>query len=152
MDQLPPRIVRFRLRLNRYDYSIHDVAGKELHTADALSRAPLRESNHRETNEVAEIEKYVEMTTSTLPASGSRLDKYCQAQRNDEICRQVIEFCGNGWPQRQRVKGVLSLYWKERGSLTMNNGLLMYNDRIVIPQSLQKETMMNALYKQSNNY
>ena len=82
------------------------------------------------------------MTTSTLPASGSRLDKYCQAQRNDEICRQVIEFCGNGWPQRQRVKGVLSLYWKERGSLTMNNGLLMYNDRIVIPQSLQKETMM----------
>ena len=33
LDQLPPRIVRFRLKLNRYDYSIHYVAGKELHTA-----------------------------------------------------------------------------------------------------------------------
>ncbi len=36
----------------------------------------------------------------------------------------------------------MATYWKERGSLTMNNSLLMYNDRIVIPQSLQKETMM----------
>ena len=98
-------------------------------------------SDQRDTKEVAEIEEYVEMTTATLPASGSRLDEYRQAQRKDEICSQVIEFCSNGWPQRQKVKGVLTLFWKERGSLTMNNNLLMYNDRIVIPQPLQKETL-----------
>ncbi len=35
---------------------------------------------------------------------------------------------------------VKSIFERER--FINNNGLLMYNDRIVIPQSLQKETMM----------
>ena len=41
LDSLPPRIVRFRLRLARYDYTISHVPEKLLHTADTLSRAPL---------------------------------------------------------------------------------------------------------------
>ena len=41
LDSLPPRILCFRLRLMRYDYEIKYVPGKLLHTADALSRAPL---------------------------------------------------------------------------------------------------------------
>ena len=36
----PPRILRFRLHLWRYDYRIEHVAGKSLFTADTLSRAP----------------------------------------------------------------------------------------------------------------
>ena len=40
LNNLPPRILRFRLRLARFDYSISHVPGKMLHTADALSRAP----------------------------------------------------------------------------------------------------------------
>ena len=41
LDCLPPRILRFRLRLNRFSYDIKHVPGKELYTADTLSRAPL---------------------------------------------------------------------------------------------------------------
>ena len=41
LDNLPPRILRFRLRLNRFDFTIHHVPGKELYTADTLSRAPI---------------------------------------------------------------------------------------------------------------
>ena len=37
---LPARILRFRLRLNRFNYAIHHTPGKEMHTADTLSRAP----------------------------------------------------------------------------------------------------------------
>ena len=44
LDSLPPRILRFRLRLMRYDYEIKHVPGKLLHTADALSRAPLKDT------------------------------------------------------------------------------------------------------------
>ena len=40
LDTLPPRILRFRLLLGRYDYSIKHVSGKFLFTAEALSRAP----------------------------------------------------------------------------------------------------------------
>ena len=42
LDSLPPRVVRFRLRLMRFDYIIKHVPGKSLHTADTLSRAPLK--------------------------------------------------------------------------------------------------------------
>ena len=41
LDSLPPRVLRFRLRLDRFSYDITHVPGKELYTADTLSRAPL---------------------------------------------------------------------------------------------------------------
>ena len=40
LDTLPPRILRFRLRLARFDFTIQHVPGKLLCTADALSQAP----------------------------------------------------------------------------------------------------------------
>ena len=37
LDSLPPRVLRFRLRLDRFNYSIKHVPGKLLYTADTLS-------------------------------------------------------------------------------------------------------------------
>ena len=37
LDNLPPRVLRFCLRLMRFDYQISHVPGKYLYTADALS-------------------------------------------------------------------------------------------------------------------
>ena len=37
LDSLPPRVLRFRLRLARYDYTIQHIPGKHLYTADTLS-------------------------------------------------------------------------------------------------------------------
>ena len=43
LDHLPPRALRFRLRLARFDFTIQHTPGKLLYAADALSRAPLAE-------------------------------------------------------------------------------------------------------------
>ena len=43
LDRLPPRVLRFRLRLISFDYSINHVPGKLLYTADALFHAPFDE-------------------------------------------------------------------------------------------------------------
>ena len=40
LDHLPPCILRFRLRLMRFQYAIVHVPGKHLYTADTLSRTP----------------------------------------------------------------------------------------------------------------
>ena len=40
LDQLPPMIQRYRMRLMRFNYTIAHVAGKDLFTADTLSRSP----------------------------------------------------------------------------------------------------------------
>ena len=47
LDNLPPRVLRFRLRLARFDYTIQHVPGKLLYTADALSRAPITATEAR---------------------------------------------------------------------------------------------------------
>ena len=41
LDNLPPKVLRFRLRLSRFKYDISHVPGKLLYTADTLSRAPI---------------------------------------------------------------------------------------------------------------
>ena len=59
MDQLPLRVQRLRLRLMRYSYDITYVPGKNLHTADALSRAPI-ENDHPDEDFGEAVETYVE--------------------------------------------------------------------------------------------
>ena len=44
LDELPPQIQRFRMRLVRFRQNISHVPGKDLITADTLSWAPLVES------------------------------------------------------------------------------------------------------------
>lgn len=41
LQDMPPRIQRFRMRLMRYSYQVVHVPGKDLTTTDPLSRAPL---------------------------------------------------------------------------------------------------------------
>ena len=40
LDTLPVRVQRFRMRLMSFQYSISHIPGKDITTADALSRAP----------------------------------------------------------------------------------------------------------------
>ena len=55
---LPPWILRFRLRLAKLHYTVFHVPGKLLYAADALSRAPIRE-----TEDPLEVEAFVESIT-----------------------------------------------------------------------------------------
>ena len=90
LDSLPPRVLRFRLRLDRFSYSIVHVPGKLMYTADTLSRSPLK-SDISDLQEVAEI--FIEACVAHLPANNTRLDEYCKAQAADSICSRHFEYC-----------------------------------------------------------
>ena len=55
LDRLPPRILRFRLRLDRFSYNIEQVPGKELLKADTLSRAPVYDQLSQEAVALQEL-------------------------------------------------------------------------------------------------
>ncbi|CAC5390625.1 unnamed protein product [Mytilus coruscus] len=95
--ELPPRIQRFRMRLLRFDFTIEHVPGKELNIADALSRAPvdLSESNEFET----ETKAYVDSIVNNFPASDMRLKNIRDECVNDEICKTLMFYCKEGWPE-----------------------------------------------------
>lgn len=135
IDQLPIRIQRFRMRLMRFTYDIVHVPGKDLHTADALSRAPHQDLGNEEFQK--EVDLYVNYVMSSLPASDSLLDIIQRHQEEDEVCRQVRSYVEETWPERFQLNGVLKQFWPYRADLTMVDGLLMYGSRIFIPSSLR---------------
>ena len=142
LDCLPPRILRFRLRLMRFDYSISHVPGKELYTADALSRSPITSSSPMQEAEERHTELFISAVVSSLPASADRLQEYRMAQHADSDCKQLMDLCKRGWPKYKRqLAGNLQKYWHVRGELTLHDDLLLRGRRIVVPQSLQAETL-----------
>ena len=70
LDHLSHRVLRFRLRLMQFDYSISHVHGNFLYTADALSYAPIDEI----VTEDCETEAMVQAVLS-LSGNNDRLEE-----------------------------------------------------------------------------
>ena len=88
----PSRILRFRLRMARYNYTVEHVPGKLLYSADALSRAPSKGNDSSDELQY-DAESYIASVISNLPSTPDRLEMYRQAQEKDLITRQVIQWC-----------------------------------------------------------
>ena len=142
LDNLPPRVLRFCLRLMRFSYSIQQVPGKLLYTADTLSRAPLRGNNSdsQALEKHSDAELFIATVISHLPASQPLLQVYQKAQATDPVCSRVIAHCKLEWPKSCNNPELMP-YWSIRGNLTLHNELLLYGGRIVVPKKLQAETL-----------
>ena len=138
LDALPPRIQRFRMRLMRYSYDVIHVPGKTLTTADTLSRAPLRDGGTRRDGELMEDTNiYVDSVIDSLPASDQYLEELKAQLSSDNVCRQVMQYCVQGWPDRNKLEGTVKHYWAERAFLSVHDGLLLRGTRLVIPSTMR---------------
>ena len=140
LDEMPQRIQRLRMRLLRFDFTISHVPGKELTTANALSRAPSKSTSG--VKQKQEIELYVENILLQLPASDKRLEEIAAAQKEDPICRKLFEYCKEEWPDMiQKLPSSLSPYWSSRGEISQVQGLLLKGPRLIIPSSMRLEIL-----------
>lgn len=90
LDDLPPRIIRFRLRLLRFNFNIIHVPGKNLITADALSRAPLpTAATEAEQDLERECKAYLDSIVESLPATPTKLEQIKSAQTSDNTCKRL---------------------------------------------------------------
>ena len=80
LDELPPRIQRLRMRLMRFSYTISHVPGKEIATADVLSRAPENSTPAGLSEE--EINLYADSIIASLPAT----EKTDKPRRQCKVC------------------------------------------------------------------
>ena len=87
-----------------------------------------------------QIYMFATAAVENLLASAQRLDAYKIAQSEDQVCFQVIHYCLHGLPSKHQISHHKP-YWTIREALTVTNGLLLYNQRIVVPASLQQETL-----------
>ena len=141
LSKMPPRIIRFRLRLMRFSPTVQYVPGKYQLTADALSRPPVGTPYETDTALISEIENFTNHMMTTLPASSQRLLEIAAAQRADEECTLIKEFCMCGWPTYMPHTPLLRQYWENRSHLSVLDDLLLYDDRIVTPRSMRLEIL-----------
>lgn len=147
LDDLPPRILRFRLRLLRFTYKIEHVPGKKLITADALSRAPIQAPPTPEDMRLEEdVCVSINLIMEQLPASEQRLVQIRTAQDTDDVCVRLKNMVQTGWPlSRKALPPQLQQYWQYHQDLLVVDGLLMKGERLVIPVTMQEE-MLNKLH------
>ena len=84
------------MRLMRFQLSISHIPGKDLATADALSRAPTSSSSHPDDLFQQEVDSYVHLIMEHLPIAEPRLRQIAQLQEEDEVCKQIKQYCLNG--------------------------------------------------------
>ena len=84
----PPRLLRILLRMQKYEYALEHKPGRELVLPDMLSRAPLPEIAHD--NSEQEIALHVHLVASSLPVSKSKLEEFREATANDQLLRELM--------------------------------------------------------------
>ena len=113
-------------------------------TADTLSRAPLDKQLSKEDERLNEdLNLYVSHILESFPATERKLDELRLHRQNDEVCRKLFEFCieFEGWPDKRKLNTSLKPYWSERASINTEKGLLLKDQRIIIPSSLRLDIL-----------
>ena len=147
LDELTARIQWFRMRLMRFSYDIVYTVGKNLMTADTLSWAPGSAPADQEYLMEDETNAFVCAVIDSIPASDARLEEIREKQCSDKICSQVMNFCKlDHWPESAKKDVNLRQYRFARQDLTVQQGLLLFQSRLVIPAELQEE-MLQRLHQ-----
>ena len=141
LEELPARIQRFRMRLMRFTFTISHVPGKDLTIADTLSRAPTATASDTDISFCQDTDMFVNTVMSCLPTTDRRFKEVRQKQDEDEVCQQIRKYCISGWPDKHSVPSTLKPYFSVSSELTVQQGILMRNNRILIPSSLRQDIL-----------
>lgn len=137
LNDMPPRLQRFFVRLLKYTFTLQYVPGSQLVLADTLSR----QKTHipREPNDLAvDIEVHATHVLFDLVAP-TTLDKLVTETQHDPILQQVISALSNNSP----VDGLYRPFYAE---LTVVNGVLFKGSRVVVPSSMRAD-MLKRLHE-----
>ena len=141
LSSFPARLQGFVLRALKYDITVKYVTGAGVPIADALSRVSPQLASP---NQLPQLD--VHHVTKTIPATAARLQQIREETANDLILSKLLEVVHNGWPdKREKCPQVLHDYWNFREELTIEDGILLKGNRIIIPTTLRQE-MLNIVH------
>ncbi|XP_055590022.1 uncharacterized protein K02A2.6-like [Uranotaenia lowii] len=130
------RLQRWALSLLGFDFNVEYISTDKFGYADVLSRLI---SNHQKPEEeyvVAsisleeDVNESLEDCFTSLPVNFKMVSA---ATRKDATLQQVVQFIDNGWP-RKIENPKLKAFHSRRESLSVVNGCIMMEDRVVVPE------------------
>ena len=89
----------------------------------------------------------IDQVTDTLPASPAKLQQIRDLTTSDPTLSQLRDTIYKGWLElRKECPSMLYDYWNFREELTIEDGLILKGERIVIPPTLRPE-ILDILHK-----
>ena len=141
IDKLPLRIQHFRMCLMKFSYRISHVPDKNLVIADTLSRSPATQISIVDQEFMKEVDAYVNMIIASIPGTDRMLQDIKSAQSTDPTCQRILEYLQAGWPKKHQVLADVKHYLPISIELSLQEGLLMRDSRIMIPKSLREDIL-----------
>ena len=152
-----PRLQRMLLKLQRYHLSVQYTPGKLMYVADTLSRAYLPEqADIKEQDFSDDIEVMVHSlvkeidinaTLADLPLTAIGTNKISEVASTDPVFIKLKSAILMGWPEhKSNADPDLSPFWAIRDQLHIAEGLLCYDSRILVPESMQ-QPILNLLHE-----
>ena len=136
MVDVSPRIQRIAIRSWPYDFKTEWIPGNFNKVADALSRVSPSRSEHSQ--EELAVRAVNILTVSNIQQRDK--EALCEATREDAELQALSRLISNGWPQkRSNVLKSLQPYWNYRDEITVEDGILFKNRKILIPEKLKSE-------------
>jgi hypothetical protein len=111
-----------------------------MYIPDYLSRAECYTLTFTDYQNCNETELYVDSVVTSLPATEKRLEEIKSKQKSDYVGSKLIEYTYNGWPNTESCE-IAKLYKPFRSEITVNKGLLMRNDRLIIPTDMRLDIL-----------
>ena len=134
------RLKKWKLVLAAYNYSMEHVPGTKNVFADYLSRKPINGSPSQQ-EEVTQQVLFVNEESELVRAATVAAETKC-----DPILKKVLFYTATGW--EVDCDSVLLPYFAKRWELSVgDNGVLLWNDRVVIPESL-RQLLLNDLHSE----
>ncbi|KAJ8336302.1 hypothetical protein SKAU_G00396450 [Synaphobranchus kaupii] len=138
LHQAPMRLQRMLLRLQKYNIAVTYKPGKELHIADALSRAYLREQKE----DLLEEELQVNWITPQLPISEEKQEMFRNATAQDPVLQELKNMTMRGWPKdRSAVSEGVRPFWTFKEEISFASGLLFKSEKLIVPQQLRPQML-----------
>ena len=135
------RIERWCLRLQQYDFVVRYEPGSK-NPADYMSRHPLKSMNNLGTKIT---EGYVNHISGRMSSDACTLKEIEEATMDDQELQDVIQCLKTGnWKCCEKKKNMKLFRSIESELCVTNDGILLRNQRIVIPASLRKRIIRSA--------
>jgi len=143
LNKAPPRIQRFLLRLQKYQFKLKFVPGKYMFVSDTLSRAYMSETVEVDDD----IEIHVHTLVTNVPVKPDTFKDLVQETSQDVVLQRLKQTIIQGWPEtRGETDDEIKPYWNGREEYHVAEGLIFKGDRIVVPKSRYK-TMLQRTHE-----
>ena len=126
---LSARVTRWAMKLMPYSFSVEYVKGAQNVVADCLSRMPMANKDP---------DKVMEQSVFCISALPVSLHDIRELTASDELLSEMKNYIVTYWPEsKNALSERLQPYFCMRDSFSLEDGIIMRGEKIVVPKQLQ---------------